>query len=174
MGNIITLVRDSIDPDKWLSMSNGLTDVFLDVIVLSASALADNDRERELTVWFAENDQSVRGRGTVGFSLSDIPWNAHNFPAEKRFLLRAITQAEEETDWHRLNYSPNEVSLTWALAKFRRMIEGFTAEQISAQTYQEWRDTQLEFGVPLGFPRCPIHDVLLYWSGCIVCNNKVE
>ena len=52
-----------------IQMSNGLTDVFFNVLVLSGSALARTDSERRLVVWLAEKDQSRMGYGAIGFDL---------------------------------------------------------------------------------------------------------
>jgi len=51
-------------------MSNGATNVFLDVLALSGSDLAVTTREKEFIVWLNQRDQSVVGIGTVGFSIS--------------------------------------------------------------------------------------------------------
>jgi len=71
MGNTITLC-DNCDEKvvESLSMSNGATNVFLDVLALSGSDLAVTARENEFIVWLNQRDQSVVGIGTVGFSIS--------------------------------------------------------------------------------------------------------
>ena len=43
---------------RLLQMSNGLTDVFVNVLVLSGSALAKTVSEKRLIVWLAESDPS--------------------------------------------------------------------------------------------------------------------
>ncbi|MDE6728657.1 MAG: hypothetical protein K2J80_12080, partial [Oscillospiraceae bacterium] len=69
MGNCITFGEDS------LKMSNGLTAVFIDVITLAGSRIAQTVDEKRLIVWLAEKDQSVVGIGTVGFDIREMPWN---------------------------------------------------------------------------------------------------
>ena len=58
---------------ELLQMSNGLTDVFVNVLVLSGSALARTVSEKRLIVWLAEKDQSRMGAGTVDFDLWEMP-----------------------------------------------------------------------------------------------------
>ncbi|WP_281936842.1 hypothetical protein [Paenibacillus tyrfis] len=48
MGNVISMPKAQEDAAPSLSMSNGLTSVFLDVLVLSGSRIANTDREKEL------------------------------------------------------------------------------------------------------------------------------
>ena len=43
---------------ELLQMSNGLTDVFVNVLVLSGSALARTENKKRLIVWLAESDPS--------------------------------------------------------------------------------------------------------------------
>ena len=57
MGNIIDL-SPSMPSPACIQMSNGLTDVFLNVLILSGSALAKTVSEKRLIVWLAEKDQS--------------------------------------------------------------------------------------------------------------------
>ena len=71
-------------------MSNGLTSVVISTLVLAASALAQTDRQRELAVWFASHDQGVFGLGMVGLDVSDLPWRADTFEAD-RTMRRTIT-----------------------------------------------------------------------------------
>jgi len=67
MGNTISLPVKFNDVVEPISMSNGLTSVFIEVLVISGSILANTDREKELIIWLAQRDQSVVGIGTVGF-----------------------------------------------------------------------------------------------------------
>lgn len=63
MGNIISL-NDKTPKSDWISMSNGLTSVFISVLGLSGSRLAQTDDEKRLIVWLLEKDQSAVGIGT--------------------------------------------------------------------------------------------------------------
>ena len=69
-----------------LQMSNGLTDVFLNVLILSGSALAKTVSEKRLIVWLAEKDQSRVGAGTVDFDLWEMPWDLNTFEEDRAFL----------------------------------------------------------------------------------------
>jgi hypothetical protein len=60
-------------PDlQYIRMSNGLTSVFVSVLALAASELAETDRPRGFAVWFASHDQ-LYGLGMVGFDTSELP-----------------------------------------------------------------------------------------------------
>jgi hypothetical protein len=174
MGNSICLYKNSYSDAECINMSNGLTSVFVSTLALSGSALAQTDRERELVVWLAEHDQDVVGIGTVSFSLVDIPWTSAGFEAEQRFLLKVIAAAQAQTGWERLSYSPNEELLLPRLAKFAQLVRQFTADHVDPSSYQVWLDWPPEYAVPAGFPRCPQHQVLLHWQGCVVCNDRIE
>ena len=51
MGNVICLSDQISDPKNFLlSMSNGLTDVFISVLLLSGSQLAKDENEKRLKV----------------------------------------------------------------------------------------------------------------------------
>ena len=91
-----------------LQMSNGLTDVFLNVLILSGSALAKTVSEKRLIVWLAEKDQSRVGAGTVDFDLWEMPWDLNTFEEDRAFLLRVALGAKERLGWEKLNYRPNE------------------------------------------------------------------
>ena len=84
MSNIISFNSDTI------SMSNGLTDVFISVLVLSGSRLAETVDEKRLIVWFAEKDQSRVGMGTVGFDIREMPWNIERFEESRLFMLNTV------------------------------------------------------------------------------------
>lgn len=65
MGNVICLSDQISDPKNFLlSMSNGLTDVFISVLLLSGSQLAKDENEKRLIVWLLNGIkvQSVWGQ----------------------------------------------------------------------------------------------------------------
>jgi len=84
MGNCIDLY-EGMEKDG-ISMSNGTTSVVISILVLAGSRLAISERQKELIVWLAYQDQSVRGIGTVGFYMNEIPWSKDCFEEEKQFL----------------------------------------------------------------------------------------
>ncbi|WP_142392539.1 hypothetical protein [Mycobacterium sp. 3519A] len=100
VGNLITADHDSGAAD--VMMSNGLTSVFLDVLLLSGSDLARTDAEIATVVRLAEHDQSI-----VGFDVSELGWAADRFAAHKRFQLAMVDGAAAGQRWHLLDYAPN-------------------------------------------------------------------
>lgn len=166
MGNHITFGENS------LKISNGLTSVFIDVLTLAGSRLAQSDDEKRLIVWLAEKDQSVVGIGTVSFDISEIPWNSDNFAQNKSFILEVIKAAENRLGWDYLAYQPNEELLFPVLKQFTEMISNMTAENIDVKSAEEWLDAaDKDDPVLCGFPKCEKHGTLLTCFGCHICNN---
>lgn len=102
MANYIKLTNNS---DIDMHMSNGGTSVFISVIGLSGSRLAKTDDQKKLIVWLMEKDQSRVGIGTVGFSLSEMPWTKDKFDDEKAFLLNVINAVKQKLGWDTLDYT---------------------------------------------------------------------
>lgn len=156
-------------------MSNGLTSVFLSVLVLSGSILAETDRERELIIWLAQQDQSVVGIGTVGFQIDEMPWTKDAFDREKAFLLRTIEGAKQGLGWDRLDYEPRADWVLNCLEQFRLMISAFEREHVNLSNYLEWSEV-IEGDdyptIPPGYPKCELHGVYLSCHGCMLCNDK--
>ncbi|MDE7361653.1 MAG: hypothetical protein K2N38_06950 [Oscillospiraceae bacterium] len=166
MSNIISLNSDGI------CMSNGLTAVFIDVLALVGSRLAQTEDEKRLIVWLAEKDQSVVGIGTVGFDIREMPWNTERFEENKRFMLKVIEAAETGTDWNRLGYQPNEEMIFPALKKFSELISQMTADDVDKNAAKEWLGAaESDDPVLCGFPKCERHGALLSCFGCHACNN---
>lgn len=159
--------------DKDLMMSNGLTAAFIDVLVLSGSRIAVSDSEKRFMVWLAEHDQSRVGGGTVGFEISEMPWNKADFPECKAFLLNAVKFAEQRLGWEVLDYSPNEKTLFPALKKFAELITDFSVKDINPDGYEEWLAASSGEYDPMqkGYPKCEKHGVYLSCYGCHICNN---
>ena len=157
-----------------LKMSNGLTEVFLDVLVLNGSALAASDGERDLITWLACNNQNVVGRGTVGFDLREMPWS-ENFDQEKDFILRTIDAARSRSFWEKLDYEPRADSIFWSLDEFRKMIESFQKEDVDPASLMKWNEIK-----PVEYRKCPLHGVYLFsWASdnktfdyrsCLICS----
>lgn len=176
MANIISLHAEHKKTEEWLSMSNGGTSVFITALVLSGSRIANNQRERELIVWFAEHDQSIVGIGTVGFYISEIPWQKDNFIMEKEFVLRVIEGAFANMGWESLNYEPNEKFVFNYLKIFKKLLIDFNEKYIDETSYIKWIEliNNDKCGVPKGFPKCSKHNVYLHYAGCVVCNDSPE
>ena len=153
-------------------MSNGLTDVFINVLVLSGSRLAKTEDEKRLIVRFAEKDQSKVGMGAVGFDIGEMPWNTEKFAENKSFLLNVITGAEYRLGWETLDYSPNEELLFPVLKKFSELISELSAEDIVSGSLEEWLNAAgNDDPIFNGFPKCEKHGALLSCFGCQICNN---
>lgn len=153
-------------------MSNGLTDVFIDVLILAGSRLAETVDEKRLIVWLAEKDQSKVGMGTVGFDIREMPWNIEHFEESRRFMMKTIELAENKTDWDKLDYAPNEELLFPVLNKFSGMLSKLSAKDIIQNALGEWLGAaDKDDPVFLGFPKCVKHGTLLSCYGCHLCNN---
>lgn len=171
MSNTIRL-NEKTPIDEWISMSNGLTSVFIDVLSLSGSELAVTDDEKLLIVWLSEKDQSKVGGGTVGFDICEMPWNPNTFDENKNFLLKVIYQAKNRLGWELLDYSPNEELIFPQLDKFAELIEQIKINDIFRDILDMWLASAEESDPVLcGFPRCNKHNTLLTLFGCHVCNN---
>lgn len=170
MGNKVRL-RHSSPVSEWISMSNGLTDVFINVLALSGSQLAESTSEKRLVVWLSERDQII-GRGTVGFDIDRMPWNKATFYEDKNFLLHVIQAAENQLGWDKLDYTPNVELLLPCLKQFAVLISRLDVKDIQENAAQEWLSrADADNPINCGFPRCKKHDTFLSFLGCQVCNN---
>lgn len=164
-------LEDVIEP---LRMKNSSTEVFIETLVLSGSALAKTNREKEFIIWLAQRDQNAVGRGTVGFHLDEMPWVEEDFPEMKQFVLSTIIGVMNRTKWDVLNYEPNEEWIRNTFGHFSRMIQLLEAEHINSQHYWEWITPDVdddEPTVPVGHPKCKEHEVYLSCLGCVICNS---
>lgn len=84
MSNIISFDGKVVPDDDSLKMSNGGTDVFINVLALSGAAIATTESEKRLMVYLSEKDQIV-GRGCVGFDIVEMPWVKETFEEDKKF-----------------------------------------------------------------------------------------
>jgi hypothetical protein len=148
-------------------MNNGLTSVFVSVLTLAASELAETDRQRECAAWFASHDQSVFGLGTVGFDMSELPWSLDAFASDRGFVLRVIHAAKARVGWERLGYEPHEEWVQHCLDQFRAMVEAFAIEYAAGSEAAVW---------PCGRPKrlvlCPVHRVYQHEQGCVLCSDQ--
>jgi hypothetical protein len=174
MGNNISMPCKQDSTIESISMSNGLTSVFIDVMVVSGSALACSDREKEFIIWLAQRDQSAVGIGTVSFDIDEMPWSPEGFEEEKSFLLKVITHGCNELGWDKLHYEPRKDRIMNVLLCFQQMIEAFDPAFINFNDYLEWIEIKGDESpaIPPGFPKCEEHDVFLSCFGCILCNNR--
>src|SRR6476620_11814219 len=103
MGNRVTAHGAALGS---LKMSNGMTDVLLDVLTAAGTVLAESDHQRDLVVWLSAHDQSLFGRGCVGFDVTELP--IKNLSEDRDFLVAAAVAAtRDHIGWPTLGYEPN-------------------------------------------------------------------
>ena len=59
MANIICFDKNIL-VDDWICMSNGATDVFINVHSLSGSIWAETVEENQFIIWLSEKDQKLK------------------------------------------------------------------------------------------------------------------
>lgn len=171
MANVIKF-HSNTKESSHLIMSNGLTDVFIDVLALSGSQIAHTVDEKRLIVWLSEKDQSKVGGGTIGFDICEMPWNAETFAENKLFLITVVEHAKKKAGWEYLDYSPNETLLFPCLDDFAALLSSMHLADIQPDALTEWLDAaEASDPVSCGFPTCPRHHTLLTLFGCHLCNN---
>ncbi len=170
MGNIICF-DENTPVDDWICMSNAATDVFINVLSLSGSILAETVEEKQLIIWLSEKDQKFVGLGTVGFHIVDMPWKKETFSNDKMFLLNVIKSAENKLGWEKLDYTPKLILPN--LQKFKEYIEKMTEDDINDNVLREWLDVaERNDPINCGFPCCKKHNTLLTFLGCQICNSE--
>ncbi|MEU7244103.1 hypothetical protein [Streptomyces sparsogenes] len=122
MGNVFRGGGDSF------SLSNGGTDVFLDVLTLAVSDLARDAWDYRFAALLTLQDQNVMGRGAVGFDLGEIDWGTTGAERAraKRFVVRAAELALRRHRWEELGYEPPYAE--GYLRRFKAMVEGYEPE----------------------------------------------
>jgi hypothetical protein len=172
VGNIISADHDPIATE--IMMSNGLTSVFFDVLLLSGSDLARTDSEVATVVSLAERDQSIVGLGIVGFDVSELGWVPDRFDDHKQFLLRVIDGATAGQRWHVLDYEPDTDRLLPCLAEFRDLVERFPVSACPPGAFTAPWST---VGLRSDRAMCPRHGVYLHNLNendircCQLCNR---
>ena len=178
MGNIISFDGTVSVDDDSLSMSNGLTNVFIDYLLISGSQLAESESEKRMIVFLAEKQQAIVGMGTVGFDITEMPWQTDSFEADKDFMLETIDNAWvlsfEQSVWIKLGYEPDKKFLEYALSRFETLIKRMTINDIDENNLKDWCSaTEEDDPINCGFPKCSKHGVLLSFCGCKLCNDGV-
>ncbi|RKN65503.1 hypothetical protein D7231_24740 [Streptomyces klenkii] len=154
--------------EKSLYLSNGGTEVFIDVLMLAVSDLAHEEWDYRFAALLTLQDQNVMGRGAVGFDLQDIAWGTtpRERARSKDFVLRATALALSGHRWSELGYDPPLVRDH--LHRFIAMVESFAPA-----------DAAHPAG---GFPgpddrataSCAQHRILSalpHWEGCFLCTR---
>ncbi|MFF2408059.1 hypothetical protein [Streptomyces sp. NPDC058092] len=152
-------------------MSNGGTDVFVDVLMLAVSDLADSAWEHRFATLLTLQDQSVMGRGAVGFDLEDVDWGRSPCErgAAKDFVLRVLDLALRRHRWDELGYEPPFAeSCLW---QYREMVAAFDPAD------SERRSGGSPFPGPeeAAMASCVRHRVLcapVHWEGCVFCTGR--
>lgn len=171
MSNIISFDGKAAPGDDSLAMSNGGTDVFINILALSGSVIARTESEKRLMVYLCEKDQ-ITGRGCVGFDIVEMPWEKETFEEDKKFMIRLINGARNKTDWERLDYSPNEELISYYLDTFENLIKRMTVDNIREDSLNHWlSESEEDDPVYCGFPRCEKHNTFLTCFGCQICNS---
>ncbi|MDE6133158.1 MAG: hypothetical protein K2G04_07290 [Oscillospiraceae bacterium] len=172
MANIISFNGNITPYDDSLQMSNGLTDVFINVLALSGAALAQTESEKRMIVYLSEKDQKIIGIGCVGFDIVKMPWDKETFEEDKRFIISVINGSKNKIGWEKLDYAPNEAHILRCLDTFENLINKMTADNISENYLNDWLSEADENDpVYCGFPKCRKHDTFLTCFGCQICNN---
>jgi hypothetical protein len=166
VGNIIS--ADGIDVQ--VDMSNGGTDVFVEVMMLAVSALARHEWDFRFAARIARMDQTTMGRGVVGFDLAEFDWGAN--PAErnaaKDFVLRGTDLALRRHRWDELGYEPPFAERY--LRAFHTMVTAFDTS--TATTPDGDRFLTFE---ELVVATCVRHRVLAplpWYRECVFCTNE--
>lgn len=176
MGNIISFDGSLSKDNNLLSMSNGLTDVLIDCLLVSGSELAESESEKRMIVFLAEKQQTIAGIGNVDFDIVEMPWQSNTFDADKEFLLAVINHARllsvQQSIWVKLGYKPNQEHLEYALNGFETLIKQMSIGNIDENNLKEWiEEAKKDDPIFCGFPKCPKHGILLSLFGCKFCND---
>ncbi|MFB7215495.1 hypothetical protein [Streptomyces sp. NPDC056255] len=157
---------------RSLSMSNGGTDAFVDVLVLAVSDLAESVWEYRFATLLTLQDQGAVGRGVVGFDLEEIDWggSADERARAKDFILRVIDLALRGHRWDELGHEPPFAE--GYLRQYREMVETFDPARAEPQS------GSFPFPGPeeAAMASCVRHRVLCapaYWNACVFCNRSV-
>lgn len=155
--------------DHCLSMSNGGTAVFVDVLTLAVSDLASEPWHYRFASLIALQDQNLMGRGSVGFDLEDIDWgpSPQEQEAAKDFVLRVTDLALTRHRWDELGYEPPYAPKY--LETFRAMVEAYDPATPASGLGS--------FPAPdeAALASCVRHRVLTglpFWDGCVFCNAE--
>ncbi|QEU96892.1 hypothetical protein [Streptomyces kanamyceticus] len=157
--------------ERSLYLSNGGTEVFVDVLMLAVSDLADDVWDHRFAALLTLQDQNVMGRGAVGFDLRDIAWGASaaDRARSKDFVLRATALALSGHRWDELGYEPP-----------------FARDYLRQFTYMVTSFVPTEGPDPgMGLPgpddravaSCARHRILSalpHWQGCFLCNRPCQ
>lgn len=174
MGNRIYFKEVTKD-NFSLKMSNGLTDVLLDGLLIGGSELARTESQKRLIVFLAEKQQTVVGLGTVGFDIIEMPWQTETFDTDKKFMLEVINYVRREKWWQNLGYIPLPDHIEYAVNGFETLIDRMTVNDVDEDNLNEWIfEADSNDPIFCGCPKCPKHGLILSALGCKFCNDGVQ
>ncbi|MFI6858639.1 hypothetical protein ACIBKZ_01855 [Streptomyces sp. NPDC050421] len=155
---------------RCLEMTNGGTTVFVDVLMLAVSALAHEPWDFRFAALLTLQDQSVMGRGVVGFGLADLNWGdtPQERAAAKGFLLRVLDLALSRHRWEELTYEPPRAQAY--LSTYRAMVEDFDPATAAPDA------GVLPGPQEAAMASCVRHrvlDALPFWEACVFCTAGV-
>ncbi|GGP33809.1 hypothetical protein [Streptomyces abikoensis] len=168
MGNVFGSGNSSGSTDDDLYLSNGGTAAFLDVLWLAVSDLARRPWDFRFAALLALQDQSVMGRGVVGFGLEDIDWGGtpDERARNKDFVLRVIDLALERRRWDELDYEPPYVP--GYLRRYRAAVVAFIPPPRPAD---EKVFPAPDMALTASCVRHRVLDALPHWAGCVFCTG---
>lgn len=170
MGNCITFDKKNMDS----YCSNGCMSVLMTVIGLSGSELAQTDPEKNLIVWLMEKDQNAVGIGTVGFDITEMPWEKEYFEEQKRFMLQTLESVLNKVGWNTLSYEPNIEIIESRVKELKKMFLQIQLQDMDSKATQDWLNAATASDpINTGYPKCKRHNIYLSLFGCIACNDKV-
>ncbi|MGW2253042.1 hypothetical protein ACWCXH_22990 [Kitasatospora sp. NPDC001660] len=143
-----------------LDLTNGATEVLVEVLMLAVTALARRDWEYGFAADLARQDQSLMGRGTVGLRLEDLDWGAE--PERNRaFALAVVDLALTRHRWDELGYEPPYVE--GHLRALRLMVEDTRPQPVPPADRTE-----------VAAATCVRHRVLVplaWYPACVLCDR---
>jgi hypothetical protein len=159
MGNVFRAGSD----DMYLS--NGGTEVFVEVLTLAVAELAARPWELRFAALLAWQDQNVLGRGAVGFDLAELEWGgtAEVRAAAKAFVLAVVDLAARRHRWEELGYEP-PYALEY-LRRFREIVEAFAPPATTPP------GDLLPAPAVASCVRHRVLSALPHWEGCVFCHR---
>lgn len=163
MGNIISGKNGSVE--LQLRMSNSSSDVVIALLSMAASHLAGTRSEMDLAVAISARDQSLFGRGCIGFDIRALPWSASSdgFKSDVEFFLKVIDLASCGYGAERLEYEPGLTFLKPIFEAFGRLLRFM--EFIDVHNYETDHRLIPEFP----YEKCTRHGCYKHKEGCVIC-----
>ncbi|NED13691.1 hypothetical protein [Streptomyces sp. SID9124] len=155
---------------RHLSMTNGGTAVFVDVLTFAVSELAREPWDFRFAALLSLQDQNIMGRGVVGFALDELDWgdSPQDAAAAKDFLLRVLDLALSRHRWDELTYEPPRAE--GYLRTYRSMVEDFdpATAKPGANVLPGPHEAAMASCV-----RHRVLNALPFWEACVFCTEGV-